>query len=101
MDFTQHMAEYLESITWGEGQSTIEAIDKVHPGFRDRVKAFDANIQGYRSTSDEFLLLDLLRESFILSGMFEDEQIEKMRRNLKTAEERRKDWIVEDLTNKN
>jgi hypothetical protein len=94
------MAEYLEGFTWGEGQSTIESIEKTHPGFKERVKAFDEDIQGYRSTSDEFLLIDLLRESFILSGIFEDAQIERMRNSLKIAEERRKDWLAEDLTTK-
>lgn len=96
--FVEHMVEYLNGVAQTE-ENVVAWIDarKKDKGFRKRLMAYGERVnQEYAKTGSDVLLVELLKEEFILSGMVEDERIERMRENLKRAEEKRFAWADEE-----
>lgn len=97
VDFQQYMYEYLSNILMERGSDNIyKEVEKAHPGFNDRLSDFDTDLTYYKDSGDETVLVDLMREEFILSGMVEEARIEKMRLFWEEAGKKRREWMVED-----
>lgn len=100
--FQEHMVEYLQSVIMDSYAipSTHDLTEELNPGFKDRLAVYSENVDSYKETGDDALLISLLKEEFILSGMEDEAGIERMRRSLKRANETRRNWKAEDLKSK-
>jgi hypothetical protein len=100
MDFIETMAEYLDGGRSWEGSASeirLNRIEGKYPGFRDRYQDYLENVDGYRSTGDDTLLIELLHEGFVIDGIFEEDQIEQMRENLNRARKKAREFLAEDI----
>lgn len=100
MDFVETMAEYLDGyrLDWDNTLTTkLARIEKTYPGFTERYKNFGDEVDLYRKTGDESLLLGLLKEGFVIDGIFEEDQIEQMRLALHRSYDRARTWNPEDI----
>lgn len=98
--FTEHMLEYLRAVlqeNYSDPRSH-DLVEEIHPGFKERLKVYEENVDTYEKTESETLLIYLMKEEFILSGMEEDASIERMRRTFERMKENRRNWKVADLT---
>lgn len=94
--FVEHMVGYLNGVAQTDDGMVcwIEARGK--KGFRARLGRYSLSVDAYKKSGSDVLLVELLKEEFILSGIVEDERIERMRENLKRAEKSRFAWEDED-----
>ena len=99
VDFKEHMLEYLQCVMMESYSvpNSHDLVEELNPGFKERLKVYSENVQMYKQTEDDSLLIALLKEEFILSGMEEEATVERMRRTFERAKESRRDWKIEDL----
>lgn len=100
MDFVETMAEYLTSNGAEEYSPEqgvkLDRIEKRYPGFRERYGRYLINVDGYRSTGDDDLLIELLHEGFLIDGVFEEDQVICMQAFWARAAETRKKFLKDD-----
>ncbi|UDL16686.1 hypothetical protein SEA_ATUIN_293 [Arthrobacter phage Atuin] len=95
MDFVETMVEYLDGyrLDWDNRlTATLVRIEKKHPGFTERYNNFGEDVEGYRISGDDKLLIDLLHEGFIIDAIFEEDSIDQMREKLGLMEEKKRTW---------
>lgn len=102
MDFVETMAEYLDGYrqdVWDitGWQRKLARIEEKYPGFRDRYRVFCDDIDVFRDSGHEDMLLRLLKEGFVLDGIFEEDIHEQMLETWKRANEVKKKFMPEDI----
>jgi hypothetical protein len=94
------MTEYLTCLFDDFGTNLFPEVEKAHPGFLERVKLHQAQLDFYTEHEVDEMLPSLLREDFILSGMVEEASLERTRKTFERAKEKAFKWQDEDLKNK-
>lgn len=97
VSFIQHIYEYLMCLSMEDEKALLDEAEALLPGFLDRKRKFDAELEAFKTGTDESEIIALMREEFILSGVLEEVRVERARQFWERSRERRRDWLSEDL----
>lgn len=102
MDFVESMVELLQSYSgFDNDKQTMDRIEKKYPGFKERCDEYWKDIEGFRKEPDEevrdWILVKLLKEGFVIDGIFEQDRVDCMLKFWQRANERRKTFMAEDI----
>lgn len=106
MDFIETMAQYLDGYrqdVWDVAghKKKLDRIEARYPGFTERYNNFGKEVDGFREETNEeaqdIVLVKLLREGFILDGIFEEDNTEQLRLKLNQMYDRARVFKAEDI----
>ena len=102
MDFIETMAQYLDGYrqdVWDVAghKKKLDRIEAKYPGFTERYNNFGDDVDGYRETGDDELLVQLLHEGFVIDGIFEEDMIEQMKEKWTSAASQAREFDIKHI----